>query len=146
MKSCEQISLILDFAQKWLGIKNPLFRESFEILSRDGTRWYGSYYPRSKKMCFNGSPSLFTIFHESVHFYQDERGMIFDCFIHLHKERRMKAYLDSEQEIEADLLAALMRRDFEVEKRRKDYRHNLFWSGKSKTFKDVGVKEVERFA
>lgn len=64
----------LSFAKRYLKINGPLI-DSHVVCPYDATRnWLGRYDPIVRLIEFNGIPLWDTIFHESVHYWQHERG------------------------------------------------------------------------
>lgn len=108
---------ILGFTAKEIGIKDPLFCSSYTIKSPITlTSSLGWFDPKIPLMFFVGTPTLNTIFHESVHFKQWESGFDFenaekeyfglcqDCYKKAGKDQKTiewLAYYTSPWEVEA---------------------------------------------
>lgn len=67
----------LVWARSYLGIKARSIAWSYRILPRNrSVYWAGRYEMARRMILFNGPPTLDTVFHESVHWWQHEVGTL----------------------------------------------------------------------
>lgn len=67
----------LVWARSYLDIKNRAIVWSYRILPPNrSVYWAGRYEMASRLILFNGAPTLDTVFHESVHWWQHEIGTL----------------------------------------------------------------------
>lgn len=103
---CNEIVAAFAFARDYLGIQSKTFLWDWDVRSWSVTLGYhGAYYPERRRILFNGDPSLDTIFHEAVHYWQHEQGDDFTSLravtVETGSDAAHQAYLSCPREIEA---------------------------------------------